>query len=59
MEQQKFLDTFIYETMNGKFGVSDPTEFDQIIGIYDTKTEAENALIELLKSLKLNNYDTL
>ena len=44
MEQQKFLDTFIYETMNGKFGVSDPTEFDQIIGIYDTKTEAENAL---------------
>lgn len=55
MEQQKFLDTFIYETMNGKFGVSDPTEFDQIIGIYDTKTEAENALIELLKSLKINN----
>ena len=44
MEQQKFLDTFIYETMNGKFGISDPTEYDQVIGIYDTKIEAENAL---------------
>ena len=57
MEQQKFLDTFIYETMNGKFGVSDPTEFDQIIGIYDTKTEAENALKKFIikENKQINN----
>jgi hypothetical protein len=46
MITQEILNTFIYETLDGKFAVSDPTEFDQIIGYYDNKIEAENALKE-------------
>lgn len=46
MIHQEILDTFVFETMNGQFGVCDPTEFDQIIGYYSTKIEAENALKE-------------
>jgi len=46
MIAQEILDTFIQETMDGKFAVSDPTEFDQVIGTFDTKIEAENALKE-------------
>lgn len=48
MVKQEILDTFIYETLNGQFGVSDPTEFDQTIGIFSTKIEAENALKEYI-----------
>jgi hypothetical protein len=46
MIHQEILDTFVFETMNGQFGVCNPTEFDQIIGYYSTKIEAENALKE-------------
>jgi len=48
MIQQEILETFIYETLNGEFGVSDPVEFDQTIGIFKTKIEAENALKEYI-----------
>ena len=48
MVSQQILDTFIYETLNGQFGVSDPTEFDQTIGVFVTKIEAENALKEYI-----------
>jgi len=48
MIQQEILETFIYETLNGEFGVSDPIEFDQTIGIFPTKIEAENELKEYI-----------
>ena len=32
MINQQILDTFVFETLNGQFGVSDPTEFDQVSG---------------------------
>lgn len=48
MINQQILDTFVFETLNGQFGVSDPTEFDQVIGYYNTKIEAENALKEYI-----------
>jgi hypothetical protein len=48
MISQQILDTFVFETLNGQFGVSDPTEFDQVIGYYNTKIEAENALKEYI-----------
>lgn len=48
MITQEILNTFIYETLDGKFAVSDPTEFDQIIGYYDNKIEAENAFKEYI-----------
>lgn len=47
------LDTFVYQTYGGQFGVSDPTEFDQVIGYYNTKIEAENALIEFITREKI------
>jgi hypothetical protein len=53
MIAQEILDTFIQETMDGKFGVNDPTEFDQVIGTYDTKIEAENALKEYIVTQKI------
>lgn len=53
MVAQEILDTFVYETMDGKFGVSDPTEFDQVIGYYDTKIEAENAFKEFIVKEKI------
>ena len=53
MVSQEILDTFVYQTYGGQFGVSDPTEFDQVIGYYNTKIEAENALIELITREKI------
>jgi hypothetical protein len=53
MIAQEILDTFVYETLNGKFAVSDPTEFDQVIGTFDTKIEAENALKEYIVTQKI------
>jgi hypothetical protein len=53
MIAQEILDTFIQETMDGKFAVSDPTEFDQVIGTFDTKIEAENALKEYIVIQKI------
>jgi hypothetical protein len=48
MVHQEILDTFVFETLDGKFGINDPTEFDQVIGYYNTKIEAENALKEFI-----------
>jgi hypothetical protein len=53
MVAQEILDTFIYETLNGKFGVNDPTEFDSVIGYFETKIEAENALKEFIVKEKI------
>ena len=53
MIAQEILDTFIQETMDGKFAVSDPTEFDQVIGTFDTKIESENALKEYIVIQKI------
>jgi hypothetical protein len=53
MVSQEILDTFVYQTNNGRFGVSDPTEFDQVIGYYNTKIEAENALKEFITREKI------
>ena len=48
MVEQQILDTFIYETSSGAFTVIDPTEHDGIIGVYETKNEAENAFNEFI-----------
>jgi hypothetical protein len=48
MITQEILDTFVHETLDGKFEVSNPTDFDQIIGCYDNKVEAENVLKEYI-----------
>ena len=48
MITQEILETFINETSDGKFVVNNPTNFDQIIGHYDIKVEAENAFKEFI-----------
>lgn len=48
MVQQIILDTFIYETLAGSFVAIDPTEQDAVIGIYETKNEAETAFNEFI-----------
>jgi hypothetical protein len=42
---QEILDSFIYETVNGQFMATDPTEFDQVIpgGPWSNRNEAEQA----------------
>lgn len=43
---QEIKDSFVYETLDGEWLVTDPTEFDQIIpgGPWKTKEAAEAAL---------------
>jgi hypothetical protein len=53
MVSQEILDTFIQEIMDGKFAVNDPTDFDQVIGNFNTKIEAENALKEYIVIQKI------
>ena len=48
MVEQQILDTFIYETLAGSFIAIDPTEHDAIIGVYETKSEAETAFNEFI-----------
>ncbi len=48
MVEQQILDTFIYETLAGSFIAIDPTEHDGIIGVYETKNEAETAFNEFI-----------
>jgi hypothetical protein len=38
--------TFIYETMNGEFMVTDPMEFDSVVpgGPFETEAQAREAL---------------
>jgi hypothetical protein len=43
MIKQEIIDTFVFEE-NGKFGVTNPTNFDLVIGYYDNKGEAESVL---------------
>ena len=51
MITQEILDSFVYETLNGEFEVTDPTEFDQtlISGPFETKKAAEAALIKFVE----------
>ena len=45
MITQEILDTFIYQTIDGRWLVTDPTEFDQNMpgGYFETKELAEEA----------------
>ena len=47
MVTQEIINSFVYETMEGQFMVTDPTEFDQVIpgGPWATREEAEAALV--------------
>jgi hypothetical protein len=51
MITQEILDSFVYETLNGEFEVTDPTEFDQILvaGPFKTKKAAEAAFLEFVE----------
>ena len=42
---EEIVNSFVYETMDGQFMVTDPTEFDQTIpgGPWGTREEAEQA----------------
>ena len=53
MVAQIILDTFVYETPAGGFVSINPTEFDSIIGYFNTKIEAENALKEFIVKEKI------
>jgi len=57
MVEKQILDTFIYETLAGSFIAIDPTEHDAIIGVYETKSEAETAFNEFIikENIKLSN----
>jgi hypothetical protein len=41
----EIVNSFVYETMNGQFMVTDPTKFDQVIpgGPWNSREEAEQA----------------
>ena len=49
--QEEIYSTFIYETLNGKFMVSDPLEFDQVLagGPFDTEEKAREAFDAYVK----------
>ena len=47
---QEIIDTFIYETMNGSFGVIDPTASDEIVGIFGSREAAEKAFIDFVET---------
>ena len=49
MITQEILDTFIYQTKNGKFGVTEPVELDSILGMYKTYEEAEKKFREYVE----------
>ena len=50
MITQEILNSFIYETLDGQFMVTDPTEFDQVVpgGPWQTRAEAEEALTKYI-----------
>jgi hypothetical protein len=50
MITEKIIDSFIYETMDHKFMVMNPTEFDQVIpgGPWNNKQEAEEAFVRFV-----------
>lgn len=51
MITQEILESFVYETLNGKFEVTDPTEFNQVLigGPFETKKAAEAAFTEFIE----------
>jgi hypothetical protein len=55
MVTEKIIDSFVYETMEGQFMVTDPTEFDQVIpgSPWSTKEDAEKALINFINENKI------
>ncbi len=48
MVEKEILDTFVYKTLAGSFIAIDPTEQDGIIGVYETKAEADTAFNEFI-----------
>lgn len=56
MITQEILDTFIQE-MDGKFSVTDPTNFDHEIGQYETKEVAENELKKFINDNQITFTD--
>ena len=46
---EEILNAFIFETLNGNFGVSDPYGPDEIIGYFSTREEAEAAFNKYCK----------
>jgi hypothetical protein len=56
MITQDILDSFVYETLDGEFHVTDPTEFDQVVpgGPFKTKEEAEKAFTDYVKLQGVN-----
>ena len=48
---EEIVNSFVYETMDGQFMVTDPTEFDQVIpgGPWNTKEKAEKAFTNYIK----------
>ena len=48
MVEKEILETFVYETLSGSFIAIDPTEQDGIIGVYETKNDAETAFNEFI-----------
>lgn len=51
MITQEILDSFVYETLDGKFEVTDPTEFDQVLvgGPFKTRQEANDAFAKFVE----------
>jgi len=45
MITQEILDTFIYQTKNGKFGVTEPVELDSILGMYKTTKKRKKSSV--------------
>jgi hypothetical protein len=56
MITQEILDTFIQET-DGKFSVTNPINFDQHIGYYETKEVAENELKNFINDNQITFTD--
>ena len=49
MITQEILNTFIYQTKSGQFGVTEPVELDSILGMYNTYEEAEKKFREYVE----------
>ena len=49
MITREILNTFIYQTKSGKFGVTEPVELDSILGMYNTYEEAEKKFREYVE----------
>ena len=46
---KELLAELIYETIGGKYGVTDVMDYDQILGYYETYDEAKTVCLERIK----------